>query len=265
MTGDSAAEPSWARRDRAEVFGAAAATYDAERPGYPDAFVARVVEGVPPRPPAGDGDVTVLDAATGTGILARQLRAHGADVTGVEFDPRMAEVARGHGFEVHVGAFEDLRLPRRFDRVTVGQAWHWIDPARGVDAARRLLAPGGQLALIWNQGRPTGPAADALTALYAPYGGAVGVQRGGEAGDAARATLGALDGVRVETLTTTWWHEYPTARYLAMVSTHSDHLTLPPAEREALSARLARAIDAHGGTVTLRYRTTAVIADGLAG
>ena len=34
-----------------------------------------------------------------------------------------------------------------FDTVTAGQCWHWFDRARAAREARRLLAPGGRLAI----------------------------------------------------------------------------------------------------------------------
>src|SRR5262245_54986527 len=44
---------------------------------------------------AGDvGGLTVLDAGCGTGYLSRKLRDRGAHVTGVDFSPRMIEIAR---------------------------------------------------------------------------------------------------------------------------------------------------------------------------
>ncbi|MFD0327835.1 class I SAM-dependent methyltransferase [Streptacidiphilus monticola] len=36
------------------------------------------------------------------------------------------------------------------DALVCGQAWHWVDPDRAVPEAARVLAPGGQLGLVWN-------------------------------------------------------------------------------------------------------------------
>ena len=37
-----------------------------------------------------------------------------------------------------------------FDFLTYAQAWHWTDPAPLLPEARRVLRPGGALALWWN-------------------------------------------------------------------------------------------------------------------
>ena len=42
--------------------------------------------------------------------------------------------------------------------------------------------------------------------------------------------------------------------YCQLVSTYSDHSTLPPAQLAALLARVAEVVNAHGG-VTLSYTT----------
>ena len=78
-------------RDRrvAESFGGDAERYDRARPDYPGALVRRIIAASPGR--------NVLDVGCGTGIEARQFRAAGCTVLGVEPDARMADVARRRG------------------------------------------------------------------------------------------------------------------------------------------------------------------------
>nr|WP_221378823.1 class I SAM-dependent methyltransferase [Actinoplanes polyasparticus] len=144
-------------RDRraAESFGVDAPRYDRTRPSYPGELIARLAA---PR---------VLDVGIGTGIVARQLRATGSHVTGVEPDPRMAAFARDGGFEVEVATFEqwDPR-GRTFDAVVAGQTWHWVDPVAGAAKAASVLRPGGRLALFWNAGQPSPAATAAFADIY---------------------------------------------------------------------------------------------------
>ncbi len=124
-------------RVRAESFGSYAEAYDWHRPPFPDSLVEDLVALAPKR---------VLDAASGTGLVARALAARGLSVLGVELDPRMAEIARSYGLDVDVARFEDWNgAGRRFDLVTFGDAWHWIDPSRGTAKVASILEPGGTL------------------------------------------------------------------------------------------------------------------------
>jgi SAM-dependent methyltransferase len=124
-------------RARAESFGSYAEAYDRHRPPFPDGLVEDLVALAPKR---------VLDAACGTGLVARALSARGLSVLGVELDPRMAEIAQRYGAHVEVARFEAWNdAGRRFDLVTFGDAWHWIDPAKGVTKVASVLEPSGML------------------------------------------------------------------------------------------------------------------------
>ena len=128
-------------RGRAESFGTSAELYDALRPSYPDELIAWLSK---------SGLGRAADVGCGTGQVARLLSATGWKVTGVEIDERMAAVARSHDIDVVVSSFEKWEPTERFDLITSGQAWHWIDPDHGYRRAANLLRPGGRLALFWN-------------------------------------------------------------------------------------------------------------------
>src|SRR4029453_2168963 len=91
----------------------------------------------------------------------------GAKVLGVEVAPRMAEIARSHGIDVEIGAFEDWQpAGRTFDRVTSAQAWHWLHLPVATAKAASVLRPGGRLCLMWNAGCQPDDLADALADVY---------------------------------------------------------------------------------------------------
>ncbi|QKT06003.1 class I SAM-dependent methyltransferase [Gordonia sp. X0973] len=149
--------PSHLDRQRADSFGSRALAYDALRPRYPSELVGYL---------AAAPGIRVLDVGSGTGILARQLAEAGADVLAVEPDPRMARVARDHGITVEESTFEEWEdAGRRFDLVTFGQSFHWVDPQRALPKVRTILAPGGALILTWNRVKPIRPTTEALTAI----------------------------------------------------------------------------------------------------
>jgi 2-polyprenyl-3-methyl-5-hydroxy-6-metoxy-1,4-benzoquinol methylase len=146
-------------REVAESFGTNADRYDRARPRYPEALIQRIVAACP--------GPDVLDVGCGTGICARQLRAAGARVVGLDADDRMAELARRSGLRVEVSAFETWDpAGRRFDAVTAAQAWHWIDPIAGAAKAAEALRPRGLLALIWNAAQLPADIAVAVTEVY---------------------------------------------------------------------------------------------------
>lgn len=108
--------------------------YERYRPTYPDALLDDLATLRPAR---------VLDVGCGTGKAAVGLAGRGLSVLGVELDLRMAVVACGHGVPVEVGAFETWDdAGRRFDLITCGAAWQWIDPELGMaKAANSALNP----------------------------------------------------------------------------------------------------------------------------
>ncbi|MEU6787352.1 class I SAM-dependent methyltransferase [Nonomuraea angiospora] len=123
-------------RARATSFGSVAEQYDRYRPECPDELIDELTASRPTR---------VLDVGCGTGKVARTLARRGLTALGVEADERMADVARGHGIEVEVAPFETWDdAGRRFDLMTCGDAWHWIDPDAGIAKAARVLDPGAR-------------------------------------------------------------------------------------------------------------------------
>jgi SAM-dependent methyltransferase len=96
----------------------------------------------------------VLDVACGTGIVARRAAARGADATGVDLNAQMLEVARAAepAIEWIEADAADLPLPdNTFDRVFCHQGLQFFaDPSAAIREMRRVLAPGGRLAVsVW--------------------------------------------------------------------------------------------------------------------
>ena len=89
--------------ERSKLFDQEAERYDRCRPTYPDVLIDELLGPEPARQ-------AVLDVGCGTGIASRQMAERGAKVLGVEVAPRMAEIARGHGIDVELSAFEDWDL-----------------------------------------------------------------------------------------------------------------------------------------------------------
>lgn len=125
--------------DGVSRFSDRAAIYAAARPSYPAAAIDAILAGV--RGP-------VIDIGTGTGIGARLIAQRGVSVIGI--DPGF-EMLRAGSERSIAGTAE--QLPARSaaaDLLTVFNAFHWFKPRPFFDEVRRVLRPGGRLALVWN-------------------------------------------------------------------------------------------------------------------
>ena len=124
-------------------FSAVASAYAAHRPDYPPALFAYLASVAPAR------DVA-WDCGTGSGQAALGLARHFARVVATDASARQLESARPHRrVEYRAAAAEASGLPdAAADVVTAAQALHWFDRERFWAEARRVLAPGGVLA-VW--------------------------------------------------------------------------------------------------------------------
>ena len=249
---------------RATVFGDDAAEYDATRPTYPAAAIDALVA---------HGPRTALEAGSGTGIATRLVRARGVHVTGVEPDPRMAELAAtvasaaGDTDTTHViSRFEDVELPppgTPVDLVFSAQAWHWVEPAAGAAKAAHVLAPGGQWAAMWNMEAPSATV-DTLLAVYARHAPAFADEwHEQDAADdwelvhsiAEHPAFGPVARQEIS------WTERLTADLLVRrYATHSNHRLLPRPEADALHAEMVAALGGPEAVVTSSLVTAVFVA-----
>ncbi|XRQ09527.1 class I SAM-dependent methyltransferase [Actinomadura welshii] len=101
---------------------------------------------------AGVGDGTrFLDVGTGPGIVSREAVRRGADVAAMDAEPGMAETARRNvpGLDVRVAVLPEVPFPDgEFDAVAGNFVINHVgDPGRALAELRRVLRPGGRLAL----------------------------------------------------------------------------------------------------------------------
>ena len=263
------------REARARSFDAVAALYDEVRPRYPSALIEDVLEWSTRLP-----ELPALEVGAGTGIASRAFARRAASRwpdaswrgVAVEPGPDMADIWRAHSegeVELRVVAFERAALaPSSFGLLFSVQAFHWVDPARRLERAHRVLAPGGCLAIFGNA--PAHGETAARRAIESVYA---------NAGDGFDNTSLAAAG-HWYSADSPFWPEiqssplfeecelrqyefvlrYSAERYCDLLRTHSDHARLPEEQRVRLLAGVCGAIEAHGGVLEVPYVATAFLA-----
>ncbi|MEN8614282.1 class I SAM-dependent methyltransferase [Dehalogenimonas sp. THU2] len=137
--------------DNKQRFSNRVENYTKYRPSYPAEYIDYLVAEVGLIP----GSV-VADIGAGTGILSRLLAPRVKTVLAVEPNTGMrlaaAEFCRDTANIVIVdGSAEATGLAdSSLDFITAGQAFHWFDIEESRKEFRRILKPGGRVALVWN-------------------------------------------------------------------------------------------------------------------
>jgi SAM-dependent methyltransferase len=121
------------------------------RPSYPAALLPLLTNQA-----AFSTQMRIADVGSGTGLLTEHLLRNGNFVFGVEPNPPMRAAAERFlaaypRFTSIDATAESTTLPgASVDGVVVAQAFHWFDGPKAVAEFRRILKPGGFIALIWN-------------------------------------------------------------------------------------------------------------------
>jgi SAM-dependent methyltransferase len=245
-----------------ELFGTVADLYDEVRPPYPDALYDALEQAVG----ALDG-MAVVDLAAGTGLQTRALVGRGARLVAVDPDCRMLRRLRSTQPDVPVIAARGEQIPLRdnvADLVVCATAWHWLHAAQCVEEIRRILRPGGHLALWWGLNRWGDNLAweDAQSEVFERWESRPGSVPPVTPGIPPRQ---AADDLKARGLTLVhdqefnWSRELTRDQHLQNLRTNSNNLVRTEAERQELLAEIAAAL-APWPVVTERHWGPLVVA-----
>jgi ubiquinone/menaquinone biosynthesis C-methylase UbiE len=124
------------------------------RPGYPKEIIRHLTDET-----GFNAGFVVADIGSGTGISAKLFLDNDNTVYGIEPNEPMRRAAEEMlssypNFHSVNGTAEATGLgSESIDLVTASQAFHWFDKAKTPAEFRRILKPGGPVALIWNERR----------------------------------------------------------------------------------------------------------------
>ena len=238
-------------------FSSRVANYIRYRPDYPPALYQFLRDGI-----GMTNGVVVADVGSGTGIFARPLLEEGLTVYCVEPNEDMRRAAEellgGYdGFQSVAAPAEATTLPRHsVNFVTCAQAFHWFDRDRAKAEFRRILKPGGQAILIWNERKtdatPFLRAYERLLLDVSPdY---ANVRHENVTVDVLRDFFGP-GGFRTEVFPNYQHFDYAALAGRLLSSSYAPMAGHP--RHEEMMARLQDAFDRHqsGGRVTFEYDT----------
>jgi len=227
------------------------------RPGYPRELL---------EPLRGDAALTsaaaVADIGCGPGNLAALFLENGNTVFGVEPNAAMRaasekafdKLPRFHPIE---GRAEATGLPSAsVDFVVAGQAFHWFDlvPARA--EFRRILKPGGWVALVWNERAGASPFDHAYEAVLVEHG--IDYRKIRDSRNDEPSILAFFEGAQVRraTFTHSQLFDFDGLKGRLMSSSYAPRYGDPA--HQPMLAHLRRVFDSHRnqGTVRFCYQTT---------
>ena len=237
------------RESLRRTFEAAATTYDAARPFYPQELFDDLVAMAHLRPGS-----RLLEVGCATGKATRPFLERGFSVVCVELGPKLARRAHanlaGLPIEIHIGPFEAWEGELEgFDLVYAATAWHWVDPTIRYEKAHRLLRRGSHLA-FWNATHAFpedfDPFFTEIQEVYDDIGegfeGEWPPPLPGHVPDevAEIEASGLFTGIQVRRYL--WEATYTAEAYIALLSTFSGHIAMEPNKREHLFAEIRRRI-----------------------
>ncbi len=225
--------------------------YVAARPSYPAEAVDAIVAGL------GDpASLVVADLGAGTGISSRLIAARGPRVLAVEPNAKMRAAAEPHPLVTWIdGTAEATTLaPESVNAVVAFQAWHWLDHTAAVAEARRILAPGGCLAAVYNERDESDP----FTAAYGDIVRRFALEATEQMRADALEAFAAIDPPRTQRFA------FPNQQKLDRAGVHqratsSSYLPQSGAACEAMHAAIDGLLDAYAADAYAMHLATLVV------
>lgn len=234
-----------------------AANYDKARPSYPAELFQDIFE----YSKIGKSS-SLLEIGIGTGQATLPFLELGCNITAVELGSDLAEYSK-----VKFASYENLNIINAdfieadlksgcYDMIYCATAFHWLPQEEAYNKIKKLLKPGGTLALFWNHPFPNRADDEVNMASRQVY-------------DKYRATDKPLtefsekdlkkrkaeleqNGFEdVEARLYKRTRRLSSREYISLINTYSDHRALPDDIRQAFEEEMLCAVDALGGKINI--------------
>jgi SAM-dependent methyltransferase len=158
---------------------------------------------------------------------------------------------RSRAPDIPVAAGRAEQIPVRdgqLDLVVCATAWHWLNTTDALAEIRRVLRPGGHLAIWWanhrwGDGIGWEDAQDAVLDRWDTARGSVAPPHGGVGPREAAADLRARGLEVVLDQEFNWSREVTREQHLQVLATHSNQLVLPADDRLQLLAEIETTLE----------------------
>lgn len=240
------------------TFNTVAEHYDKWSPGYPKELYADIFAYLPL-----DENSRALEIGIGTGQATKPVLDTGCALTAVELGDNLAALAR-EKFKAYK-RFTVVNLPFQdfscedgtFDLIYSARAFHWIPEELGYTRVFAMLRGGGAFARFASHSyyvkREEALNSD-IQAVYAEYMPASKLSPEYTERDAQnRSSIAVKYGFTQEDYKLYYRERTYSARdYISLIGIYSDHITLDESVKPAFFDGIRRAIEKHGGSITLR-------------
>ncbi|HXN49496.1 MAG TPA: class I SAM-dependent methyltransferase [Bryobacteraceae bacterium] len=203
----------------------------------------------------------IADIGCGPGNLAVVFLENANTVFGVEPNTAMREASekvlqKFPRFHPVDGRAEVTSLPpASVDFAVAGQAFHWFEPIATRAEFRRILKPGGCVALIWNERAGASPFDEAYEAVLLRYGTDYKKIRESRGDHESIAAFFESEDVRRATFTHRQWFDYDGLKGRLLSSSYAPPVGHPT--HEPMLNDLRQVFDSHheAGRVLFQYET----------
>jgi ubiquinone/menaquinone biosynthesis C-methylase UbiE len=247
------------------AFDEIASLYKAARPDYPEALIEDVVSYAGLKP-----NDKILEVGCGSGQATKSFAKRSFPIVAIDPGPEMLRGARESladfgNVEFLEATFEAWPAkPGEFRLIIAAQSWHWVSPEVRFVKAAEVLSPEGSLAIFGHV--PVGLPAPLLAQFKDIY--LRHTSKWGRPPEAWYLPDGPFKGWFDESgvfqpvahRRYPWKWQHTTSSYIAFLRTKSEHRMLESAKREEMLDEIAKAIDDHGGRLTVDYETHLYIA-----